>query len=62
MKKLVIEVSGGNVQSIYNNFDEFNIVLVDWDNLEKEGFSDFEIRKMLKKEISELKECDFESI
>ena len=33
MKKLVIEVRGGLVQSVFSDADDLSVVVVDWDNI-----------------------------
>ena len=60
MRKIIIEVSGGNIQEIYSTEkenDAVSIYVVDWDNIESgeaDLLSEFPIQYVTKKEMSQI--------
>lgn len=60
MRKIVIEVSGGNIQEIYSTEkenDSVAVYVIDWDNIEagqEDGIEEFSINYINKSEINQI--------
>jgi hypothetical protein len=60
--KVIITVSGGNVQSVHSDDDAVQVLVYDEDNLREEGFTASQRANVLTESLDGLNELDVEHI